>query len=407
MEQLEITLTREELFDAIWKTPMCHLCKTWNISVYRLSKICEQFDIPRPSADYWPLLRLNRAMERTPLPPVAPNQTSIIRILPQPVVRSAKLQTRKIQPVTEASKSESPDDIDKSAIPAALPTLLLVAQDFRKAHPLIRTSRELMGKKTPDNYGRVGPCWRRRCVNISVTKQNLKRALLIMDAIFRNLESKGHKAELIEDCYERFETGIKIGAEKVRVKMMERTLRRERELTEKEKAERYIWNRYFYEPTGILNFSIEEYHGPAPKIWTDKKRQRIEDVLGEIVDAIAATGEALRLHRIAEAERQRLEAERARREYELRQLREQELDRRRTLEQQAVCWEKAAQLRAFANACETRLKSQGTTVQDSSTKLWLDWVRQCAEELDPLNGNYLQRAIRSLPEQMIKLGALE
>ena len=306
-----------------------------------------------------------------------------------------------------AGKNELPDNIDKSAISAAAPTLFLVAQDFRKAHPLIRTSRELLEKETSDKYGRVGPCWRRRCVNISVTKQNLKRALLIMDAIFRNLESKGHKAELIEDRYERFETGIKIGAEKVRVKMMERTLRRERELTEKDKAERYIWDRYFYEPTGILTFSIEEYHGPAPKIWTDKKRQRIEDVVGEIVDTIAATGEALRLYRIAEAERQRLEAERARREYELRQLREQELDRRRTLEQQAVCWEKAAQLRAFANACETRLKSQGTTVQDPSTKLWLDWVRRCAEELDPLNGNYLQRAIRSLPEQMIKLGALE
>ena len=264
-----------------------------------------------------------------------------------------------------------------------------------------------MEKETSDKYGRVGPCWRRRCVNISVTKQNLKRALLILDAIFRNLESKGHKAELIEDRYERFETGIKIGAERVRVKVMERTIRRERELTEKEKAERYVWNRYFYEPTGILNFSIDEFHGPDPKNWTDKKRQPLEEVLGEIVDAIVATGEALRLYRIVEAERQRLEAERARREYELRQLREQELDRRRTLDQQAVCWEKAAQLRAFAIACETRLTNQGTTVQDSSTRHWLDWVRRCAEELDPLNGNYLQRAIRSLPEQMIKLGVLE
>jgi hypothetical protein len=51
MEQNEITLTREELYDAIWKTPMCQLCKTWSIQVYRLSKICEQFDIPRPGAD--------------------------------------------------------------------------------------------------------------------------------------------------------------------------------------------------------------------------------------------------------------------------------------------------------------------------------------------------------------------
>ena len=58
MEQNGLTLTREELYNAIWKTPMSHLCKTWGITINRLSKICEQFDIPRPKPDYWPLLRL-------------------------------------------------------------------------------------------------------------------------------------------------------------------------------------------------------------------------------------------------------------------------------------------------------------------------------------------------------------
>jgi hypothetical protein len=185
--------------------------------------------------------------------------------------------------------------------------------------------------------------------------------------------------------------------------MMERTARRERDLTKKEKAERYVWNRYYYESTGILIFSIEEYHGPVQKTWTDRKRQPIEKSLGEIIDGIVATGEALRLYRIEEAERTRREAERAKREYELRQIHEQELNRRRILEQQADRWEKAARLRVFIAACEVRLGSLGLLGIDSPAKRWLDWSHQCAEELDPLNGSYLNSAIHSLPDQIIKL----
>ena len=402
MKQSAIALTREELYHAIWKTPMHHLCKTWSISVYRLSKICEQFDIPRPGADYWPLLRLNRAMEYTPLPPAVPNQPSMIHIISHTARRPAKLSPQQIQPGMVTGNNESASSSNNPAMPNPNP-VMQVAQDFRKAHPLIRTSRELLEKETPDSYGRVGPCWRRRCVNVSVTKQNLRRALLILDAIFQALESKGHKVEVIEDRYERFETEVAIGAEKVSVKMLERTIRRERNLTEKEKAERYVWNRYFYEPTGILNFSIEEFHCPTQKMWADKKRQPIENVLSEIIDAIVATGESLRLYRIEEAERQRREAERARREYELQQLREQELNRRRSLEQQAARSDKADQLRTFIAACEVRLANGGTLGQDSPANRWLDWARRCAEELDPLNGDYLHHAIQSLPDHIIKL----
>ncbi len=381
---------------------MSHLCKTWNIQIYRLTKICEQFDIPRPGPDYWPLLRLNQTVERTPLPPAASSQPSVIRITPQTVAKQpAKLSTQPVQPVAASDVKSSSDNPDELAKPAA-PLALSVAQDFRKAHPLIRACRELLEKAEPDKYGRVGPNWRQRCINITVTKQNLKRALLILDTIFRALESKGYKAELSEDRYERLETVIKIGDEKVRIKMMERTLRRDRELTEKEKAERYVWNRHVYEPTDILNFSIEEYHGPTQKIWTDKKRQPLEEVLDEIVNGIVATGDALRLYRIAEAEREQRRAEQARREHELRQLYEQELNRRRSLEQQADRWEKAAQLRAFITACEARLKHHGTDDQNASAKRWLEWARASAEELDPLNGNYLERAINSLPNPIIK-----
>jgi hypothetical protein len=402
MQQNELTLTREELYNAIWRTPMSHLCKTWGITIHHLSKICEQFDIPRPSPDYWPLLRLNRSVERAPLPLAASDQPSVICLKPQPANKPASLSKQQNQLAVIADKNEPPSQPENPPRP-----VVPVAQDFRKAHPLIRTSRELLEKANPDSFGRVGLSRYNNCVNINVTKQNLKRALLLLDAVFNALESKGHKAEIIEPRYGRSETSIKIGDEKVRIKLMERTTRRERELTEKEKTEKYIWNRHFYEPTGIFSFSIEEYRGPVQKTWTDRKGQSIENTLNEVIEAILSTGEALRLYRIEEAERREREAEQEKREYELQQLREQELNRRRSLEQQADRWEKAALLREFIVACEVRLTNQGMLSQDSSAKRWLDWARQCAEELDPLNGSYLQHAIHSLPDKIFQLAVMD
>jgi hypothetical protein len=62
-------ITRAELYELVWTTPMCHLAKEYGVSSYRLTRICDDHEIPRPGNDYWPLLRLNLDVERTPLPP--------------------------------------------------------------------------------------------------------------------------------------------------------------------------------------------------------------------------------------------------------------------------------------------------------------------------------------------------
>jgi hypothetical protein len=399
MSHSEIILTREEFYTAIWTTPACHLCKSWGITSNHLLKICEQFAIPRPRPDYWPLLRLGRSVERSPMPPATAEMPSSIRIRPD-----VRKKVTKPSPSQSAATVEQKSPQRTPIVPGILAqaTSEPVTQDFRKAHPLIRASRQVLEKDTPDRYGRVGPGWREPCVNIVTTKQQLHRALFIMDAVFRTLESQGHKAEIIKNR-DRFETGVKVGAKFVRVRITERTIQREREVSAEEKARPFIWNRYAYEPTGTLTFSIEEYHAPAPKTWTDTKQQKIESVIGQIVNSVIAAGELFRLQRIEEEEEQRRRAEQEKREFAKRQRLEEERARRQLLQQQADLWDKANRLRSLIGSCEARLANRNLLGPDSPAKRWLEWARRCADELDPLNGDYLLNAIRTLPEEPVRI----
>jgi hypothetical protein len=196
---------------------------------------------------------------------------------------------------------------------------------------------------------------------------------------------------------------VKVGAKFVRVRITERTIQREREVSAEEKARPFIWNRYAYEPTGTLTFSIEEYHAPAPKTWTDTKQQKIESVIGQIVNSVIAAGELFRLQRIEEEEEQRRRAEQEKREFAKRQRLEEERARRQLLQQQADLWDKANRLRSLIGSCEARLANRNLLGPDSPAKRWLEWARRCADELDPLNGDYLLNAIRTLPEEPVRI----
>lgn len=398
MPQPNIVLTREEFYTAVWATPACHLCKTWGITNSQFVDLCEQFNIPRPGADFWTLIRLGRSVERTPMPQATREMLGSVKIEPKP----KKMIVPRQPEASKTSEAEQPKAAQHSVEGLASAVTIPVENDFRKAHGLIRMSRTQLEGMTPDRYGRVGPGWREKCVNILTTKQNLRRALLILDAVFRGLEAKGHKAEVVGDR-NQFETGIKVGDEFVRIKIMEKTTQKERELSKEEKRTSYLWDRYIYEPTGILTFSIEEFCISTQKSWTDSVRGKLETLLGQIVEGIVIAGEKLRLRRIEQQEEQRRCAEEERKAMELRRLWEQEKGRRQALEQHADFWEKADRLRAFVGACEARMANRGDLGNDSLALRWLEWARRYADEIDPLNGDYLPNAIRTLPANPVRI----
>jgi hypothetical protein len=398
----ELNLTREALYEAIWKTPTCHLAKAYGVSAYVLTKLCQQFGIPKPENDYWPCLKLGYQIEPTPLPAPPAGLPALIRIAPAPGKPKATTATASVAGSQEKSASTTctEPELAGPASPAA-ESKLRVAQDFRKAHPLVRQAREVLENARSDTNGFMRSGWRQQCLEIVVTRSSLRRALLLMDAVLRALEARGYSAQLSDERHER--TSIRVGRELVRIKISEKTTRKERPLSDAEKQRSYVYNRYSYEPTGVLTFRIDEYHGDARKEWRDGQRQRLEDVLDEIVSSVIATGEALCLFRVAaqEEEKRRIEEERV--AWEIHRRREQEKARLLALEKQAEQWHAAERLREFLRACRHALADCMDMSADSLARQWFDWASLHADRIDPLRNGCVNEAVASLPIDSMRL----
>lgn len=77
-----ITLTREELYELAWETPMSRLSEGFGLSDNGLAKICRRLDIPCPPRGYWAKLAAGKKVKATALPkakPGIPSSATIYR----------------------------------------------------------------------------------------------------------------------------------------------------------------------------------------------------------------------------------------------------------------------------------------------------------------------------------------
>ena len=76
----EVTMTRQDLYDLVWKESMLSLSKKYAISSTGLKKKCKAFNIPVPGIGYWAKLQFGKTGGRkTPLPVFNGNQ--VIRLI--------------------------------------------------------------------------------------------------------------------------------------------------------------------------------------------------------------------------------------------------------------------------------------------------------------------------------------
>jgi hypothetical protein len=55
-----INISRKELYDLVWSTPMTSLSRKYLISDNGLRKICKRLGIPMPKAGHWEKLRAGK-----------------------------------------------------------------------------------------------------------------------------------------------------------------------------------------------------------------------------------------------------------------------------------------------------------------------------------------------------------
>ncbi|MEI7947825.1 MAG: hypothetical protein WCJ02_14080, partial [bacterium] len=161
---LRFTITRQELYNLVWSKHFGAAAEELGITKVGLGGLCCWNKVPRPTSLYWRHKAIGKPEEPTPLP--NPEKNPDIEIQPglidvsDPVLRKEAAQ---------------------EMIRIASAKLFKVGTDLRGCHRLVSRSRQLLLKSTYSEKGMVQAF--EGCLEIRVSKGNLRRALLLMDAI--------------------------------------------------------------------------------------------------------------------------------------------------------------------------------------------------------------------------------
>jgi len=357
----EETVTREQLYEQVWTTPLLRLAVQYGVSNVALGKTCRRLNIPTPGRGYWARLAAGEKLKRPPLPKAKGNE-GWIRMVRDP----------------EAKTTE----------PREKPPTIEVASSLATAHELVSRIATLLVKARVNEHEQlvVGGGV------LTVTGATHKRALLLLDALFKELQKRGHRLELRGAEGGQVVLEVSVGEERVRLSMSECLDRRDHVLTPTEQArvakgDNYRIPKYDYVPGGRLRIDVHDER-LARGSWADTAKQRLERKLGHVVVSVEAVAEE-RKRRRAEEEQKRLEEElRRQREAEerARAKRQQRLAEYRELltkdlRRMAIEWEKSRRIQEFLDAYEVAMPEERRT---DVSRRWLESSRRYASQLDPL-----------------------
>lgn len=358
-------ITREELYEAVWKTPAVHLAKIYGISDVALGKHCRQQNIPRPGKGYWVLLELGRAGSKPPLPRV-----------------------ERSSPFEIGSRSKAKFYTPLQALPAVVTALrdghhpALRTAASVELHPAILVLQTSLEQATVDGTGRLNGDGYIGCSHgVLVTATNVQRAFQFLNQLFRVLEAL--------DC--RIVTKQVRGGLGIETKIGERYIGIQF-LDEVKKKHVRGWDPHvemFCTGARVCKLLVDLKHGEVTKSWRERGDTTLDGKLGEIAAEILMAAEYLRLRDEEAKDKQRLhELEQLRREEENAE-RRLEAQRRSELQKATELWEMSRRLDAFVSACEAELSRSVFFRTNTHAHRWLAWAKGYVHGLNPLTGKFL------------------
>jgi hypothetical protein len=365
----KVTVTREQLYDQVWAIPMSRLAAQYGISDVALAKTCAKLGIPVPPRGYWARLAVGQNPKRPKLPKALPDTPAEVRLGRVPVGPAGEVPSRPAPPTVK------------------------VPEGLSAPHPVVEDlAKRISEAGQTDEHGRTkvgrswGPyvCLRRKCE---------KRALVLLDALFKALVDRGHEVQMTglhKDDGDPQPVVI-IQGYKLGLEVEEKLARKPHVLTPYErdmKAKYPPWNhhpKYDRHPNEDLVIRLDSapYQYQGRKSWSDTETQRLDDLLGLAILSFEAAAEVGR--------RAREEAECQQREHEARErvrLRGERLQAYQQwladdLDEMASDWATARRLREFVAAYEAFLTDETRTERVTA---WCEAVREYLIEIDPLAG---------------------
>lgn len=372
-EDEAIQLTREELYEQVWSTPMRTLCREYGLSDNGLRKICKRHHVPTPRVGYWAKLEHGKRVTKLMLPSIEDEALSTITI--------CKCDT---PPEAERLSVEYDDDIMcllkrvKEAGPYQ------VGDTLRGAHPLIRAVKDALTNASPDEHELILARRPRAgdVPSVVVSKESVPRALRFMDALIKAIESVGGKIEFDGDRWHR-RTVVNFAGEKAStIRLRERYNQRPNDQPKESDIFRRKWR---FVPNGLLLLDQGPSSYRQPYCADTVKATCIESQIGEVLTKLVQEAGEARIRRRAREQQRRHEADlRSQRE----KLQAEQVAERRRIEgllAEANALQQSEILRSYIRVVKRNGVANGGRFQSQEAiDAWIEWASNQADRIDPL-----------------------
>ncbi len=351
----EITLSRQELYTLVWSKPVVKIAKDFGISDVAIAKICKKMNIPKPGLGYWAKKEFGKKTKVTPLPErrVGDVESYTIRKSVEPYFKPETETIRKYREFEERPENK-----------------IIVKSSLRNPHPLVQASKSKLSNPYTDRYKRCSGD--RGCLNISVSRGSIPRALLIMDALIKALLKRGY-GTYQKGEYESITT-VGIDGEEFTISIQEASKQIPANNSGKERDRYSFEPLYDYVPTGCLTLQITNFYWGARSV-SDSKKQKLEDKLNDFVLLIIKAAEVKSKMRIEDEMERKENEERRPREQEIRHKQEQEQQMVKELSDNATAWNKCVLVRDYIAAVQNHADGGGL---DS----WIIWANQQVDDVE-------------------------
>lgn len=196
-------VTREELYDRVWSTPMSQLAAEFGISDVGLAKICKRLNVPVPHRGYWARIKTGIKIPRPPLPSIAKATFALIASTPpKPEETYEEIQARQAREalISRFGAVAVPEVIES---PHALTKRTIKYYERIRRH-LTRPKRPRLGEinfdamRFREDKGRYY-CGADEGFGMIVSLEQLDRALRILDTLAKTLEREKFRFQIDKD----------------------------------------------------------------------------------------------------------------------------------------------------------------------------------------------------------------
>ncbi|MDX2141840.1 MAG: hypothetical protein SFV19_00670 [Rhodospirillaceae bacterium] len=365
-----VTVSREALYDQVWTTPVDRLAESYGISGRGLGKICARLNIPVPPRGYWARKAAGQKVVKYKLPARSVGIPEETQIAPTPPPTEPEKLSPDMQTVFDEHKAS------ERQIP--------LAKTLSNPHPFVARWLEVNRKEIADHRNRD---WGWKTERIDGTPLQ-KRRLLILSALFKEIERVGHHMKKENDYQHSFYAEIQ--GQKVTFEVSERIRQVRRELTPEERASGWRDQKWRQEqvPTGRLRFRLLDtfWLKGLKTDWIEDDQTPLESTLPEMVAALVTAGAMLAEHEKKRREEERLRQIEEHKRYKKEQERKRQAARWCHVLDMTKRWKQAAEASAFLDQLELKARNEtgGQNLPEALSE-WLSWARQRMQDHNPMS----------------------